>query len=312
MPQLDNPKSPLVPQLEGLHLFHFDAAPCAQRVRFALAEKGLVRGPERPWLSASPKSLKALPGTWISRRVSLIKADHLTSDYAAIQPNMVVPALVHNGKLFVESMDIIDYLDELYPENPLVPKDKGAAEMAEVLVERAKALHVSVRHVSFRWGLGRLGKLKAKAESTLKNLEPAGSPEQMVNFYTRYNRDEIEDATFLSHLVALETGFESLETLLRADGRAFLVGDTLSKADIIWSIKVLRLAECGYPFRERFPTLFKWYTRVSNRPAFREGVMSQHNLLHRIFRAKSGIANLLGQGLKAASSGRPGSLVAPS
>ena len=39
MPRIDHPKSPLVPKLQGLHLFHFEGAPCAQRVRFALAER---------------------------------------------------------------------------------------------------------------------------------------------------------------------------------------------------------------------------------------------------------------------------------
>lgn len=46
MARVENPKSPLVGKLKGVHLFHFDGAPCAQRVRFALREKGLRRGRE--------------------------------------------------------------------------------------------------------------------------------------------------------------------------------------------------------------------------------------------------------------------------
>ena len=46
MTRVENPKSPIVAKLEGVHLFHYDGAPCAQRVRFALHEKGLVRGRE--------------------------------------------------------------------------------------------------------------------------------------------------------------------------------------------------------------------------------------------------------------------------
>ncbi len=46
MPKVEQPASPIPGALNGLHLFHFDGAPCAQRVRFALGEKGLARGRE--------------------------------------------------------------------------------------------------------------------------------------------------------------------------------------------------------------------------------------------------------------------------
>ena len=46
MALVDNPKSPIPAKLSGMHLFHFDGAPCAQRVRFSLPEKGLFRSRE--------------------------------------------------------------------------------------------------------------------------------------------------------------------------------------------------------------------------------------------------------------------------
>ena len=159
MARVDHPKSPLVAKLSGLHLFHFEGAPCAQRVRFALAEKGLVRGRDVPWSSDAPETLAAPPGTWTSRPVSLIRREHLSEAYAAIHPDMVVPALVHDGVLRLESMDIVRYVDDAFAGPQLIPADPAAAAHAAELVERGKTLHVSVRYVSFRWGLGRLGKL---------------------------------------------------------------------------------------------------------------------------------------------------------
>jgi len=301
MPQITDSRSPLVAKLRGVHLFHFDGAPCAQRVRFALAEKGLARGREVPWRSEAPETLAAADGTWVSRRVSLIKGDHLTEAYAQIQPNMVVPALVHDGRLYVESMDIVQYVDEAWPANPLFPADPSAAEHAHALVERGKALHVSVRYVSFRWGLGRLGKLSAEKETTLRALEREGSPEQLVSFYGRYDKDEIAESTYAAHLSALESECGELERLLRTDGRSFLTGDSFSVADIIWSLAILRIHECGYPFRKNFPALFEWYQRVSRRPAFQEGVLSRHKTLSTVFKVKAAVENLLGIGLAQAS-----------
>lgn len=301
MPEIPDSRSPLVHKLRGVHLFHFDGAPCAQRVRFALAEKGLVRDREVPWLSDAPGSLVAADGTWVSRRVSLIKGDHLTEAYAQIQPNMVVPALVHDGRVYMESMDIVEYIDGTWPAQPLVPLDPRAAEQARAWVERGKALHVSVRYVSFRWGLGRLGKLSAEKERTVRALERDGSPEQLASFYGRYDKDEIDESTFAGHLAALESAYGELDRLLHSDGRSFLAGNTLSTADILWSVAVLRIHECGYPFRRNFPALFDWYLRVSRRPAFQDGVLSHHKTLSGIFKLKAAVENLFGVGLARAS-----------
>jgi len=298
---IEAPKSSLVPRLQGLHLFHFDPAPCAQRVRFALAEKGLLRGREVRWDADSPDALAGEPGGWVSRHVSLIRRDHMTDTYAAIHPNMVVPALVHDGRLHIESMDIVRYIDDTWPHNRLFPEDPAAAELANALVERGKQLHVSVRYISFRWGLGRLGKVGAREEASLRRLEQKESPEQLFAFYSNYNRDSIDQGTYDRHLRALEEGYAWLERLLQSDGRSFLAGNTFSIADIIWSCKVLRISECGYPFQRNFPALSAWYARVSGRPAFRDGVMHGHKVMSRVFRLKAGLDNMLGRGLEQAS-----------
>lgn len=121
MVQIINPPSTLVPLLKGVHLFGFDGAPCSQRVCFALAEKGLLRSRSVAWKSFAAKDCQSPPGSYTFRPVSLIRKEHLDPEYAAIQPNLVVPALVHDGQLHIESMDIIAYLDETWPANPLLP-----------------------------------------------------------------------------------------------------------------------------------------------------------------------------------------------
>ena len=72
--------------LEGLHLYHFVLSNCSQRVRFALEEKGL---------------------DWESHHVDIPSNAHLTPAYQQINPNAVVPTLVHDGQVILESNDII-------------------------------------------------------------------------------------------------------------------------------------------------------------------------------------------------------------
>ena len=301
MALVDSPPSPLVGKLTGVHFFGFDGAPCSQRVGFALAEKGLSRARQVKFMSTRPGDLAASEGSYIFRQVSLIKHDNLTAEYAAIQPNMVVPALVHDGKLHIESMEIIEYLDQQWPSNPLIPSDAETAALCHELVELGKALHVSVRHVTFNWSLGKLGKTNKQTQARIKALEQEDSPEQLAAFYQQFNEDRIARETFVEHLNALEDGYAAQDARLASDGSAFLTGDSFTIADIIWAIKVLRLTECGYPFAANFPALAAWYARVEARAGFQQGVMAHHRLFNRAFRLKSYVEKLFGGGITKSS-----------
>ena len=298
MPRIDNPKSPIVPKLEGVHLFHFDGAPCAQRVRFALAEKGLVRGREVKFNAGDEQACGGEDSAWVSRIVSLIRKDHLTEAYSEIQPNLVVPALVHDGVLYTESMDIVRYIDETFGGDPLLPVNNNELRSdVEQLTDLGKELHRSIRFVTFRWGLGRLGKLSQAEEIQLRSLVSQNSDgEKLIEFYEKYDNGTIDEGIYQHHLTALADGFATIESRL-ADGRAFVTGNTLTMADVIWAMKTLRLDECGYPFKEMYPAVHDWFNRIIARPAFKSGVMGRHNAMNLAFRIKSRTENLLGIGL---------------
>ena len=300
MPLVEHPKSSIPGQLKGLHLFHYDGAPCAQRVRFALGEKGLSRDREEKFDAVTPAAIAGAPHGWVSRRVSLVKKDHLTQTYADIHPNMVVPALVHDGKLYLESLDIIEYLDDAFEGVPLVPKDAALKQAAMNRVTQAKALHTSIRYVTFHWGLGRLAMLNAKERAHLAQLAKQGSDsENLVSFYDGYSNGTIPESVYRDHLTKLFTAFCDLNTELK-DGRKFLMSDDICIADAFWSMKILRLLECGYPVEEQHPELAGWYLRVSQRPSFQNEVMGKNHLTNRFFLAKASIEGFFGKGLKQA------------
>jgi glutathione S-transferase len=300
MPRVEHPKSPIPGALKGLHLFHFDGAPCAQRVRFALGEKGLARGREERFDSVVPAAVAGESGRWVSRIVSLVKKDHMTQSYADIHPNMVVPALVHDGSLYLESLDIIEYLDEAFGGAPLIPTEPALRSATMKRVEQAKELHRSIRYVTFHWGLGRLAMLNPKERHKLAELAHQGADgEDLVAFYEGYSNHTIPGAVYREHLARLYTAFREVNALLR-DGRQFLMSDEISIADAFWSMKILRLIECGYPVRSHHPELYEWYQRVYARPSFQNEVMGKNRLTNRVFRAKAGVENLFGKGLKRA------------
>jgi hypothetical protein len=82
-----------------LELYHSINSVCAQKVRIALAEKGL----------SYKEHLMRLGG------------DQFDRAYMTLNPNAVVPTLIHDGQVVIESSVILYYLDDAFPEKPLMP-----------------------------------------------------------------------------------------------------------------------------------------------------------------------------------------------
>ena len=85
---------------ESLILYHGWSSSASRKVRFALAEKQLA---------------------YVSHPINIRKNEHHSPEYRKINPNAVVPALIHNGAQLIESTFINEYLDEAFPGNPLRP-----------------------------------------------------------------------------------------------------------------------------------------------------------------------------------------------
>ena len=60
---------------------------------------------------------------WTGHRLDLMKFENLRPDYLAMNRNGVVPTIVHDGTVIVESSIINEYLDDEFPDTPLRPDD---------------------------------------------------------------------------------------------------------------------------------------------------------------------------------------------
>src|SRR6266540_7560545 len=84
-----------------LTLYHGRTSVCSIKARLALAEKAV---------------------DWDGRLLTL-RGDQFDPDYMKLNPNAVVPTLVHDGEVVIESTVIMHYVDEAFPGPALVPAD---------------------------------------------------------------------------------------------------------------------------------------------------------------------------------------------
>ena len=161
-----------VQQFKGLHLYHAGFSSCAQRVRLTLAEKDLA---------------------WTSHVVNIAAKEHATPEYQSINPKGLVPTFVDNGQVIIESVDIIDYINEKFPGTMLTPESESG--QAAVRAWMAKADHA--QHG-----------LKLLTHEFLFKGQRRMTPEQLDEFLQSHQNEELR--TFM-RIFSSEEGFSKAQ-----------------------------------------------------------------------------------------------------
>ena len=252
---------------KGLHLLHGPPSSCSAKVRLFLRLKGIE---------------------WHSHPVG--PGETLSPWYLGINPRGLVPALVDDGDVHIESNDIIMHLESKFPEPALVPLN-GAASMAELL-RHEDELHLDLRMLTFRFIIPELAARPPEMLDAYRRLGSGtvgGKPDpaklEQIGFYEKH-RAGISDDDVRHSITKFRHAFDQHEEAL---GRTpFLLGDELTVLDIAWFIYVGRLIAAGYPFARAHPNVARWYGELLVRQEFAEehAVASLDPEIYRTLRAR--------------------------
>tara|TARA_X000000950_G_scaffold265399_1_gene339628 strand:- start:2753 stop:3661 length:909 start_codon:yes stop_codon:yes gene_type:complete len=229
---------------EGLNLFDFQASSCCQKTRIVLNLKGI------PWKKHS---------------INLIKAENYSKWYLGINPRGLVPTLVHNGTVLIESNNIITYLDEKFPEPSLIPKKYREGILQQLKLE--DDLHMDLRTLTMRFVLPDF--LTKKPSVALERSEKYnGTVGGIVDTKSKINTEfwrlhaicGITPEQVKEAVHKFQKTFKSLDESLKMNH--FIMGDKLTLADIGWFIYAHRLIAIGYPIKQLHPHVYKWYEKL--------------------------------------------------
>jgi len=180
-------------------------------------------------------NLKGLPYDMESIHLTRGGGRQHSPEYRAINPQQRVPALrLDNGEVLIQSLAIIEYLDEIHPEPPLLPADP---------IARA--------HV------------RAVAQAIACDIHPLNNTSPLFYLKNELKHDQAQINVWYAHWVTV--GFEAVEALLRPGPYAF--GDHVTLADVCLVPQVANARRFNVPL-EKFPKIVAVDAACLKLPAF--------------------------------------------
>ena len=231
-----------------LKLYHGRTSVCSVKARLALAEKGME----------------------FESQLLTLQGDQYDPAYMKLNPNAVVPTLIHDGRAIIESTVIMHYVDDLQPEPPLMPSDPAArAEMHMTCKLMDEYIHNCCTVLTFATA-NRANMLRKKPEEL--EAEFAKSPSRSRAEAKRQVFQHGLDAPLV--VTALQQHKKLFDRIDAAMARGpYLAGDRYTLADAaatpyIWRLDKLRLARLW----DKRPGVAAWYERIRQRPSFAAAV----------------------------------------
>jgi glutathione S-transferase len=199
-----------------LRLFHVPLSPFCRKVRLTLAEKRI--------------------------EVELVEERYWegSADFLRRNPAGKVPVLRHDGKMLAESQAICEYLDDLYPDPPLMPREPaGRYEVRRLCAWFDDKFHTEVT-------------ANLLYERVNKKLMGRGYPDSQK---------------IKAGASAIKFHLDYLAWLL--EHRRWLAGNAMTLADFTAAAHLSSLDYISDVDWDRAPTVKDWYAKIKSRPAFR-------------------------------------------
>lgn len=228
-------------------LYNAPQSTCSQRVRFVLNAKGIL---------------------FEEHRLDLFAGDQLKPEYLAINPNGVVPALLHDGEPVLDSAVIIEYLDEIRPQpEPFRPKSLiELARMRSLMRFIDEVPTPAIRVPSYN--LAFLPHFQSMSEAefvALANSKPLRKEFLLTMGRTGFPENEMQAA-----MDRLARAVTRMDEVIGASGGPWLMGSHLTLADISIMPVIVRMddIQLGTMWDGR-PAIARWLDAIRAHPAFR-------------------------------------------
>ena len=227
-------------------LYNAPQSTCSQRVRFVLNAKDLA---------------------FDERKLDLFSGDQLKPEYLHINPNGVVPALLHHGRPVLDSAVIMEYLDEVAPApssfTPSDPVERARMRWMMRYIDEIPTPAVRIPSYNLAF-LPHFREMTEAAFLALANAKPLRKEFLLTMGRTGFPQQEMDQA-----LDRLDRAVVRVNEWLVAGGGPWLMGATLTLADIAVMPVIVRMDDVnlGKSWADK-PVVARWFDRLRAHPAF--------------------------------------------
>lgn len=229
-----------------LELYHNEMSVCAQKVRLGLAEKGQ---------------------DWTGHHLNLRAGDTQKPEYLKLNPNAVVPTIVHDGAVIIESTVINEYVDDAFSGPPLKAKDAASrARMRLWTKQLDEGVHAAVGSISqgIAFRHQHASKTPAELDAYINGIPDPARRERIRDLLTKG-----ADSSYVrSGVLRFRKLLADMNAALAE--RPWLAGADYSLADIGFAPYITRLDHLDLRgmYEAQHPRIAEWYDRLRQRPAY--------------------------------------------
>jgi len=226
-------------------LYNAPQSTCSQRVRFVFNAKSLA---------------------FDEVKLNLLEGDQLKADYLKLNPNGVVPTLDHDGAIVIDSTVIIEYLDEVSPNNSFTPDSALARAHMRALMHfidemPAAAVRVPTFNLAFLPGFQ---KMSRDAFIAMAESKPLRKEFMMAMGQSGFPKPEMDAA-----LARLRRAYERMDGEIEKSGGPWLLGRQISLADVAVMPALVRMNDLNMPDWQDLPRVVTWFDSIRAQAAFK-------------------------------------------
>jgi glutathione S-transferase len=228
-------------------LYNAPQATCSQRVRFVLNAKDQK---------------------YDEKKLDLLAGDQLKPEYLALNPNGVVPTLDHDGQLVIDSTVIIEYLDEVLPEQanftPRDPVKRAAMRALMRFIDEMPAASVRIPTFNIAF-LPRFAAMSEEEFLAFAESKPLRKEFMLAMGRTGFPQKDMDGA-----MGRLRRTYERMDREIRESGGPWLQGKDMTLADISLMPAIVRMNDLKRSGDwADLPRVGKWFDMIRAHPAFK-------------------------------------------
>jgi len=234
--------------MSGFTLYNAPQSTCSQRVRYVLHEKDCA---------------------FEEIRLDLFSGDQLKPEYMAINPNGVVPSLVHSGNNIIDSLVIVEYLEDIFPHIcPLRPKDpietaKMRAQLKFIDEVPGPAIRVPSYNLAF---LPHFQNMTEEEFEELCNSKPLRREFLKSMGRTGFSESEMDES-----IGRLKRAIYRMNGWIEDSSGPWLMGSKMTISDIAIMPVIIRMDDINLSeLWKDFPLIENWLTKIKKTHSFQQ------------------------------------------